>query len=69
MLTQVYSLQENLSERILIKILDYYFDTEAHEMESLNKTLVQFQLRFGELTGQEELMSTLYDDAIKKIKK
>ena len=69
MLTQVYTLQENLSERTLIKILDYYFDTEAHEMENLNRTLVQFQLRFWELTGQEELLNALYDDAIKNLDK
>jgi hypothetical protein len=69
MLTQVYTLQANLSDRTLIKILDYYFDSEAHDMTNLNKTLVQFHLRFWELTGQEELMSTLYDNAITKLKK
>jgi hypothetical protein len=69
MLTQVYTLQENLTDRTLIKILDYYFDSEAHEMENLSKTLLQFQLRFMELTGQEKLMSALYDDAIEKLKK
>jgi len=68
-LTQVYTLQTNLSDRTLIKILDYYFDSEAHDMTKLNKTLVQFHLRFWELTGQEELMSTLYDNAITKMKK
>jgi hypothetical protein len=68
MLTQVYTLQANLSDRTLIKILDYYFDSEAHDMTNLNKTLVQFHLRFWELTGQEELMSTLYDNAITKLK-
>ena len=69
MLTQVYTLQTNLSDRTLIKILDYYFDSEAHDMTKLNKTLVQFHLRFWELTGQEELMSTLYNNAITKMKK
>jgi hypothetical protein len=68
MLTQVYTLQANLSDRTLIKILDNYFDSEAHDMTNLNKTLVQFHLRFWELTGQEELMSTLYDNAIAKLK-
>lgn len=69
MLTEVYTLQANLSDRTLIKILDYYFNSEAHDMSNLNKTLVQFHLRFLELTGQEELMSTLYENAIKEMKK
>ncbi|MEM6805677.1 MAG: hypothetical protein AAF696_30040 [Bacteroidota bacterium] len=66
-LTHVYSMQEPLTERTLMNILDYYFDTDSHDIKNLEKSLTQFQLRFSELTGQEELMLTLYSNAIKQI--
>ncbi|WP_075341912.1 hypothetical protein [Tenacibaculum agarivorans] len=68
-LTHVYTMQEVLAERTIMNILDYYFDTASHDMNNLNKVLTQFQLRFWELTGQEELMITLYKDAIQQIEK
>lgn len=68
-LTHVYSMQEVLTERTIINILNYYFDAESHELNNLDRILLQFQLRFWELTGQEELMTTLYDDAIKHMEK
>lgn len=67
-LTHVYSMQEVLTERTMAKILDYYFDTSAHNMENIDQILIQFQLRFRELTGQEELMVNLYNEAIKQAK-
>ncbi|MCG2432122.1 hypothetical protein [Aequorivita xiaoshiensis] len=66
-LTHIYSMQEVLTERTIAKILDYYFDTNAHNMENIDQILIQFQLRFWELTGQEELMDNLYKEAIKKM--
>lgn len=66
-LTYVYSMQEVLTERTMAKILDYYFDTTAHNMENIDQTLLQFQLRFWELTGQEELLTNLYNEAIEVI--
>ena len=63
-LTHVYSMQEELSKKTLAKILDYYFDSEAHRMENIDQILIQFQLRFWELTGQENLLVELYEDAI-----
>ncbi|EDP69588.1 hypothetical protein FBALC1_05368 [Flavobacteriales bacterium ALC-1] len=68
-LTHVYSMQEVLTERTITKILDYYFDTDAHNMEDIDQILVQFQLRFWELTGQEELMVNLYKEAFDEVKK
>ncbi len=68
-LTLVYSLQEVLTDRTLAKILDYYFDTSSHDMENLEPILIQFQLRFWELTGQEELMMTVYEDALEQLNK
>lgn len=68
-LTLAYSMQEVLTERTLAKILDYYFDTSSHDMQNLDPILIQFQLRFWELTGQEELMVTVYQDALEQLNK
>ncbi|HCI71037.1 MAG TPA: hypothetical protein DHV30_10755 [Balneola sp.] len=66
-LTLVYSMQDVLTDRTIAKILDYYFDTNSHDMKNLERILVQFQLRFWELTGQEELMMTVYQDALEQL--
>jgi hypothetical protein len=66
-LTQVYSLQDLITEKTIDDLLNFYFDTETHNLDNLDQTLIQFQLRFRELTGQEEIMIYLYDDSIKKI--
>ncbi len=63
-LTHVYNMQQVLTEKTMAKILDYYFDTSSHNMENITKVLTQFQLRFWELTEQEELMVHLYKEAI-----
>jgi hypothetical protein len=68
-LTHVYTMQEVLTDKTIAKILDYYFDANAHNMENIDQILIQFQLRFWELTGQEELMTDLYIEAIKEMKK
>ena len=67
-LTHVYSMQEVLMDRTLAKILDYYFDTQSHDMKQLDRILIQFQLRFWELTGQEVLMDQLYKQALEDVK-
>lgn len=59
-LTRVYSMQEVIMDRTLAQILDYFFDTSAHDMDNLEKNLIQFQLRFIELVGQETLLLELY---------
>ncbi|MDT0643967.1 hypothetical protein RM553_14105 [Zunongwangia sp. F363] len=66
-LTNVYSMQEEITQKTIEKILDYYFNSEAHDLENIDKILIQFQLRFWELTGQEELISSLYKEAIEQI--
>lgn len=68
-LTRVYSLQDVLMDRTLSKILDYYFDTQSHDMAQLEKILIQFQLRFWELTGQEILLEQMYEDALEEVKR
>lgn len=67
-LTQVYTIQEVITEKTIPKITDYYFDTNSHNMENINQTLIQFQLRFWELTGQETLMNGLYKQVISELK-
>lgn len=66
-LTFVYKMQEVMTDRTLAKILDYYFDTSSHDMENLDQILIQFQLRFVELTGQEIVMMTLYEEALETV--
>lgn len=68
-LTHVYSMQEVLTGRTIAKILDYYFDTNAHDLKNIDAILIQFQLRFWELTGQETLLVNLYEKAIDQLKK
>ena len=63
-LTRVYTMQNVLTDRTIAKILDYYFDTDSHNIKNLDQILIQFQLRFWELTGQEELMVNLYKEAL-----
>ena len=66
-LTFVYDMQEVITEKSMMKILDYYFDREAHNLEQLEPTLIQFQLRFSELVGQEALIQDFYDKAINRL--
>ncbi|MEM8890814.1 MAG: hypothetical protein AAGD28_22755, partial [Bacteroidota bacterium] len=61
--------QEVLMDRTLSKILDYYFDTQSHDMNQLQQILIQFQLRFWELTGQEVLLEQMYEEAIEEVQK
>ncbi|MEM9324239.1 MAG: hypothetical protein AAGA85_01225 [Bacteroidota bacterium] len=68
-LTLVCNMQEMLMDRTLMEILDYYFDAESHDIRKLDQVLRQFQLRFVELTGQEELMTVLYSEAIETLQK
>ncbi len=66
-LTRVYDVQEMLTERTIMKILDFLYDNETHNMENLDKTLIQFHLRFRQLTGQEVTMIFLYKEAINEL--
>ena len=69
LLTKVYTMQETLTNKTLMNILDLYFSAETHDMKNLDTTLIQLQLRFWELTGQEELMNYLYGEALNKFEK
>ena len=66
-LTYVYTMQDHLIDNTLQRILELYFDTNAHDMKNFDPTMLQYQLRFWELTGQEVLMQQLIDNAIEEI--
>ncbi len=66
-LTYAYSLQKIITEKSVQEILDIYFALETHKKENLDIVLIQFQLRFGELVGQERSLKHLYQKAIEQI--
>jgi len=66
-LTAVYNMQNVITDKTVMKILDLYFDRNSHDMSDLMSTLYQFGLRFYELVGQESLMEQLYGNAIKDL--
>jgi len=68
-LANAYSLQYHLTEKTLAGITDFYFSLDAHNMEDIDAILVQFKLRFDELTGQELILKNQYEEAIKSINK
>ena len=63
-LTDAYALQQMTTERTFAQIIDYYFDSDAHDMANIDRVLLQFELRFKELTSQEWMLARLYDDAL-----
>lgn len=64
MLTDVYNLQEIVTGRTFTQIIDFYFEGAAHSMDKLDTTLIQFKLRFDELTSQEWMLMQLYQEAL-----
>ena len=69
LLTNVYNMQDILTNKTITKILDYYFGTSAHNLSNLDETMLQFHLRFIELTGQEATLMDLYKSAITELNK
>lgn len=63
-LTNTYEMQNLIGDVTLKNILSYYYSSEAHQIEKLKKTMIQFSLRMYELTGQEMTLLTLYDEAL-----
>ncbi len=66
-LTDAYLLQKVITDKSVIKIIDYYFKSESHKKENIDATLIQFRMRFYELIGQEKSMKYLYEKAINSI--
>jgi hypothetical protein len=67
-LTDTYVLQKIITDKSIMRILDFIFNMEANKKENIDAILIQFNLRFGELIGQEYSMEYLYEKAIKNIK-
>lgn len=65
--TNVYGLQQTMVDQTLHRLLNIYFSREAHEPKNFDDTILQFLLCFHELTGQERLMSELYDKALNQM--
>lgn len=65
--TNVYKMQKVLMDDSVRSIQNLYFSREAHDMDDVDGTLFQLHLRINELVGQEALMETLYEEAIKAI--
>jgi hypothetical protein len=63
-LTEVYTLQDLLFDQTVHNIVETFFERETHNPDNLDETLIQFNLRFMELVGQERLLIELYRDAI-----
>ncbi len=63
-LTLVYAMQDILMNQTLKNILDFYFDLDTHQLANRKAVLIQFQLRFQEIVGQENLLEQLYQDAL-----
>ncbi|MDE5421347.1 hypothetical protein L3073_03930 [Ancylomarina sp. DW003] len=66
-LTEVYALQDMLMDKTLLKLLDYLYDPHAHDMANIDSTLIQLQLRFRELAGQEDMLIGLCQDALEEM--
>lgn len=68
-LTQTYTLQEIITNQTIKGILDLYFDKESQDLDNLDQTLMQMNLRFHELVGQEFLLNQYYESSIKELEK
>ena len=63
-ITRAYELQEIINDRTLQSIINFYFQPSTHSSEHVEDTLMQLQLRFLELTGQEVVLGGLYANAL-----
>ncbi|MBN1968967.1 MAG: hypothetical protein JXR48_18650 [Candidatus Delongbacteria bacterium] len=68
-LTKVYDIQSILINKTLMSLLDSFYDNDTHNIDKLDNTLTQFQLRFWDLTGQERSVIFLYNEALKEFER
>lgn len=66
-LTEVYTLQDVLTENTITNIINLYFDNNNYESSELNASLLRYNMRFWELTGQEKLLLSFMENAIEKL--
>ena len=65
-LTQVYSLQNTVTNKTLENIVQLYFDERSHDMTRLDITLKQLGMLFHELVGEERILATIYISTLQK---
>lgn len=63
-LTLVYAMQDILMDQTLRNILNFYFNLDTHKRANRKAVLIQFQLRFQEMIGQENMLEQLYQEAL-----
>lgn len=66
-LTRTYTLQNIVVQKTLGGITELYFSAKTHDLNNLNKTLLQFNLRFNELVGQEKILEYSYTKTLKSL--
>lgn len=60
-LTRIYAQQDIVFKGTLMSIVDVLFQRETNDMKNLDATLVQFKLRFEEISAQEATLLWLYE--------
>ena len=68
-LTKVYTLQDVVLNKTLAGIVEVLFRTETHDPANIEATLLQLRLRFNELVGQENILVSIYEEAVKDLRK
>lgn len=66
-LTQVYALQSLIMDKTLQEIIGVYLDRNSHDLDNIDDTLKQFEIRYQDLTGQEEVLASAYNDVLTKL--
>ena len=66
-LTRTYTLQNIVVEKTLGGITALYFSGDSHNLNKINETLLQFNLRFNELVGQERILEDSYIRTLKSL--
>jgi hypothetical protein len=66
-LTQVYALQSLIMDKTLQEIIGVYLDRNSHDLDNVDDTLKQFEIRYQDLTGQEEVLASAYNDVLTKL--
>ncbi len=60
-LTEIYSLQNIITEKTFNNIIDNIFSANLKDPQSLDQILISLHLQFRELTGQEYLLNELVE--------
>ena len=61
-LTQTYALQEMVMQETLARIINLFFERQTHNADHIEASLLQFELLFTEMVGQEYILAQSYKD-------